>query len=64
MKYILVWCHQLGIFALEQPFSPSREQLTEAEMRSKCGDNVLLHAWVDFAKQHPNVEVVYDMLPK
>ena len=64
MAYLLVWCPNLGVFAFEAPFSGLRILLTESEMRTKVSGNATLNEWVDYANNNPNVECIYDMLPK
>ena len=62
MTFILVWCENLAIFALEGP-DMIRKPLTEAELRTKFNGNAVLNQWADFAKANPNKECLYDMLP-
>lgn len=61
-SYELVWCVQLGVFALHGP-DLSSKTFTESELREEFGDNDVLVRWLEFAKAHPNVGCVYDMLP-
>ena len=62
MKYILIWCAGLNVFALEGP-DMQRKTYTEAELREKFQGNATLIRWLEFSKEHAGVEVVYDMLP-
>jgi hypothetical protein len=62
MKYVLVWCVQLGVFALHAPDLSART-FTESDLRKEFGDNAVLIQWLEFAKAHPSVGCEYDMLP-
>ena len=62
MKYVLIWCDRLGVFALHGPAVSSR-MFSENELRSEFDGNSVLNQWADFAKAHANVGCEYEMLP-
>lgn len=62
MKYVLVWCSRLSVFAIHCPGLSSRT-FSESELRSEFAGNGVLVEWLEFSKSNPNVECVYDMLP-
>ena len=62
MRYILVWCEPLQIFALEGP-DLSHKVFTAQELRDEFAGNPILTQWADFARANPGKECVYDMLP-
>ena len=62
MRYTLLWTPQLAVFSMSYP-NCDHKIFTEQELRDKLQGDATLLAWVDFAKQHPNVSVDYEMLP-
>ena len=63
MRYVLIWCSRMGIFALHMP-DMTVKTYGESELRAKfCGYGSLME-WLEFTKEHQDVEVVYNMLPR
>jgi len=62
MRYTLTWMPILQLFSLHYPNADHRT-FTEDAMRAQCNGNATLLAWVAFAREHPNVDVDYEMLP-
>ena len=63
MTYALHFCQALNIFRLDCYTDNSSVTKTEAQLRKEfTGDETLL-AWLEFAKQNPNKDCVFAMLP-
>jgi len=63
MTYALHYCKALNVFRLDWYFDNSSISKTEPQLRAEfAGDETLL-AWLEFAKQNPDKDCVFDMLP-
>ena len=62
MQYVLLYCSALNIFRLDDPWGGSKP-LTEQQLDDSINGNEVLLQWKAFAKEHPNVECAYNMLP-
>ena len=62
MRYTLIYCSAMNIFALTDPFCGHRT-LTEDQLMKSIGTDDVLRQWVQFTKEHADTRVDYDMLP-
>ena len=63
MRYTLIFCSELNIYALTNAFGGHRTYTWEELVESMEGNPTLL-AWCQMAKDNPGVSVDYEMLPR
>lgn len=63
MTYGLLYVPALNIFRLRCETTMDQWQHTEEELRAKFGDDAKLLEWIQFAKDNPNKDCIWDMLP-